>query len=422
MRFDTAVRETVRDQLEKIGKVDVVVGIPGYNEEETIAHIVSTVGEGLKEYFPNRKNLIVVSDGGSLDDTRENAWSAPVPAGINRIVSIYRGLAGKGTAFRGVFEIAAMVKAQVCVVVDSDLESIAPDWVKLLAQPVLEGKAGFVAPYYRRHKYDGTITNHIAYPITRALYGIRLRQPIGGEFGLSGELAASLAVQDVWRTDVTRFGIDIWMSTAAIARKEKIVQADLGNKVHQVKDPSTDLGAMFLQVVSTLFYVACKYKNLWSGAQQSQPVEVVGKSESNINLRPVPVTMEKLRREFAEGVEQFQGFYEKNLSSECYLDLINIKEETKKGEETRFDPALWAKILYEFLWIYSKWERNRRRLIEMLAPLYFGRVTAYCEEVARFKEGEEEQVIEKQAQEFEKQKPYLFKLFKNSGESCSKDP
>ena len=417
MQFDTAVRETVREKLEKMGKVDIVVGIPCYNEEETIAHIVSAVGEGVKKYFPEKRCLIVVSDGGSLDDTRENAQSAPVPQGVNKIVSIYRGIAGKGTAFRAIFEIAVMTGAEACVVVDSDLKSIAPDWVKLLAQPILERKAGFVAPFYKRHKYDGTITNHIAYPITRALYGVQLRQPIGGEFGLSSDLVASLVAQDVWRTDVTRFGIDIWMSTAALVRKEKIVQADLGKKVHQVKDPSTDLGAMFEQVVSTLFYIACKYRNRWTAAEESRPVEIVGKSESKIELRPVPVSMEKLRREFTEGVEHFQGFYEKNLSPECYSDLIKIKDNTKKGEKTLLGSTLWTKVLYEFICIYSRWERNRRRLIEMLAPLYFGRVTAYCEEVAGFKDGEEEQVIEKQAQEFEKQKPYLLKLFKNSSDT-----
>ena len=417
MKLNTAVRETVREELEKIGRVDVVVGIPCYNEEETITHIVSTVGEGLKKHFPEKKSLIVVSDGGSLDDARENARAAPVPEGINRIVSIYRGLAGKGTAFRGIFEITGITGAEACVVFDSDLKSIAPDWVKLLALPILEGKAGFVAPYYKRHKYDGTITNNIVYPITRALYGIQFRQPIGGDFGLSGDLVASLATQDVWRTDVTRFGIDIWISTAALVRREKIVQADLGNKVHQVKDPSTDLGAMFEQVVSTLFYLACKYRNRWVRSEENQPLEIIGKSESNIDLRPVPVSMEKLRREFTEGFEHFQGFFEKSLSPECYLDLIKIKDKTKKGEETLFDPTLWAKILYEFLYIYNKWERNRRRLIEMLAPLYFGRVTAYCEEVAGFKDGEEEEVIEKQAQEFEKQKPYLFRLFKNSSKN-----
>ena len=55
--------------------------------------------------------------------------------------------------------------------------------------PVLEQGFDYVAPYYLRHKYDGTITNSIVYPMTRTLYGHRIRQPIGGDFGFSGHLA-----------------------------------------------------------------------------------------------------------------------------------------------------------------------------------------------------------------------------------------
>ncbi len=50
-----------------------------------------------------------------------------------------------------------------------------------------------IAPYYHRHKYDGTITNGIIYPMTRTLYGKSVRQPIGGEFGFSGRLAARVS-------------------------------------------------------------------------------------------------------------------------------------------------------------------------------------------------------------------------------------
>ena len=57
--------------------------------------------------------------------------------------------------------------------------------VELLAAPVLNRDFDFIAPYYLRHKFDGTITNGIIYPITRALFARRVRQPIGGEFGNS---------------------------------------------------------------------------------------------------------------------------------------------------------------------------------------------------------------------------------------------
>ena len=73
---------------------------------------------------------------------------------------------------------------------DSDLRSITPEWIELLLGPVLEHGFDYVAPLYLRHKYDGTITNSIVYPLTRSLYGREVRQPIGGEFGFSGRLAS----------------------------------------------------------------------------------------------------------------------------------------------------------------------------------------------------------------------------------------
>jgi hypothetical protein len=90
---------------------------------------------------------------------------------------------------------------------DTDLRSITPEWIELLIKPVLEEDYDYVSPYYMRHKYDGTITNTIVYPLTRALYGKRIRQPIGGDFGFSGRLASFYLDKDVWESDVARFGI-----------------------------------------------------------------------------------------------------------------------------------------------------------------------------------------------------------------------
>src|SRR4029077_12936525 len=127
---------------------------------------------------------------------------------------------------------AESLQAKACAVVDSDLRSITPEWIDLLLRPILFAGYDFVAPYYHRHKYDGTITNSIAYPLTRALYGLRIRQPIGGEFGFHTDLARTYLAQPVWESDVARFGIDIFMTTTAVARHARVVQAFLGAKIH----------------------------------------------------------------------------------------------------------------------------------------------------------------------------------------------
>jgi len=177
---------------------------------------------------------------------------------------------GKGSAFRAILEAAAKLKAKACAVVDSDLRSITPDWIDLLVRPVLQHRFDYVAPYYRRHKYDGTITNNIVYPLTRALYGRQLRQPIGGEFGLSPQLVRRLLEKkEDWETDVARFGIDIWMTTTALAEGFQVCQVFLGAKIHDPKDPGAELSAMLVQVVGSLFGLMEEYEKSWRQVQGS---------------------------------------------------------------------------------------------------------------------------------------------------------
>ena len=53
---------------------------------------------------------------------------------------------------------------------------------KLTVEPLQDGY-DFVNPIYSRHKYDGTITNHVCYPLLNGVLCTNLRQPIGGEAG-----------------------------------------------------------------------------------------------------------------------------------------------------------------------------------------------------------------------------------------------
>ena len=406
-KFSTALREQVKTWLQNLGRLDILIGVPCYNNQMTIGHVVSVVGEGLAKYYPDLRSGILVSDGGSLDDTREWAEWSPIPDSVERMVAIYRGMPGKGTSFRAVFEAAAIAEPKACAVVDSDLQSIAPDWVKLLTGPILEGEADYVTPYYTRHKYDGTITNNIVYPMTRALYGLRVRQPIGGDFGFSGRLGKLYASEDVWDTDVARFGIDVWMTTTAINEGFRILQTNLGAKVHDARDPAADLGPMFRQVISTLLYLMGKYESHWMAAERSRPVEIRGKTESPAEASDVTVNLAKLRDEFTEGFGQFNGLYRQFLAHENYSRLEEAARAAKRGDSSHLDSELWAKILYDVAFVYQTWSRNRRRLVDTMTPLYFGRTAAYCEEVAEMDWEGAEAVVEAQAEVFERLKGYL---------------
>jgi hypothetical protein len=318
---------------------------------------------------------------------------------------------GKGTSLRGVFEVVSLLKAKAAAVVDSDLQSITPEWIKRLVEPILDRSAAFVVPFYRRHKFDGTITNQIVYPMTRALYGVDVRQPIGGDFGFSPELAAFYMAEDVWDTDVARFGIDIWMTTCAINEGYKVVQTHLGAKIHDGKDPAADLGPMFQQVISTLFYLMGKYERNW---RQDTPLRVIpinNESGQKAEFVTPPVSLNKLQLEFVEGFNHFRPMYQEILSPENWVKLESIHKNWECNQEDELDADLWSKVLYDFACVYQLWERNRRRLVDIITPLYFGRTKSYCQQVLDMNYDEAEEVIQEQARFFDRNKPYLLQRF-----------
>jgi len=165
---------------DNIKKAEMVVCIPSYKEADAISYPTTEADKGLKKYFGEYESVIINCDNNSPDHTRE-AFLETATESPKIYLSTEPGLKGKGNNFRNLFQKVVDLKAKAVVVVDADLKSITPEWIKHLGEPLFSGFS-YVAPLYVRHKYDGTITNGIAYPMTRSLYGRRVRQPIGGDF------------------------------------------------------------------------------------------------------------------------------------------------------------------------------------------------------------------------------------------------
>jgi hypothetical protein len=406
MHYNTAMRNYTSKRIEEVESADILVGIPSYNNEKTIAHVIQMVTRGLAMHYKDRRCVILVADGGSTDDTREVAKEFQVKPWQEKIVSIYRGPSGKGTALRSVFEAATRLKVKACAVVDSDLRSITPDWIEHLLDPVLSRGYQFVAPVYLRHKYDGTITNNIVYNLTRALYGKRIRQPIGGDFALSTDVAKFYVDQDVWESDVARYGIDIWMTTNAVTQNFRICQSNLGVKIHDAKDPAEHLGPMFRQVVWTIFSLMERFESYWKGIHGSEPVETFG-YEGMVEPEPVKVDLEGMIQHFKIGFQQFSSLWKEIFCEGCFLEI----QETAQKEPKSFylATATWVRILYELAATFHAWKVNRNKLVDLVTPLYYARVASFVRESWEMSSQDAESLVEKQALEFEEAKDHLIK-------------
>ncbi|HAK88577.1 MAG TPA: glycosyl transferase family 2 [Nitrospiraceae bacterium] len=411
----TVLRKEIQERIDEIKEADILVGIPSYNNARTIAHVVKAVHAGFAKYFPDKKCVLVNSDGGSTDGTMSVVQDATIEDSLSillhhrivpafKITTPYHGIPGKGSAFRTIFEIADALNVKACAVVDSDLRSITPEWVELLVKPVLDGGFDYIAPLYHRHKYDGTITNSIVYPLTRALYGRRVRQPIGGDFGFSGNLAKFYLTKDVWNTDVARYGIDIWMTTTAIANDFRVCQSFLGAKIHDPKDPGADLSAMLHQVVGATFDLMDTYSGKWKAVKGSEPTLTCG-FQYAVGLEPVSVNLDRMIDKFRLGVNELKDIWREFLPEDVMKFLYKAGKQPKKKFHMPDD--IWAEIIYGFAIAAHKKMINKEHLLKSLTPLYIGRVASFVIETWESSAEEVEDRIEKLCITFENKKDFL---------------
>jgi hypothetical protein len=405
--------ETDRKVLD-IGQCEILIGIPSYNNVDTIGHVVRAVSAGLAKYFPRCRSVLVNSDGGSSDGTPESVAKEMVDFDamlitdrqglLHKIITPYHGIPGKGSAFRTVFEIARRLNAKACAVVDSDLRSITPEWIELLIRPVLEEGYDYVAPYYLRHKYDGTITNSIVYPLTRALYGKRIRQPIGGDFGFSGKLAERYVAKHVWESDVARFGIDVWMTTEAIASGARVCQSFLGAKIHNPKDPAADLAAMLVQVVGAAFALMEEHGVAWMTQRGSEPVKVFG-FQYGVGVEPVNVNVDRMVQSFRQGLTDLEPIWRQMLTEETVHELLPLRN--CPLQSFRIPDRTWARVVYDAAVSYHHRVMPQEHLLKALTPLYLGRTASFVLETQGLTSAEAELRIEALCDAFEAEKPYL---------------
>ena len=404
MKYVSSLRPFMVSRLEGLERADVVVGIPCFNNDSTIGHVIRMVSDGLKAHYKSLRPLIVIADGGSTDDTRDVAKGTEIGPWQERLIGIYRGTPGKGTAIRMILESAHLASAKACMVVDSDLRSITSRWVKMLLDPIIEHDYDFVAPIYTRYKYDGTITNNIVYNLCQAVFGKKIRQPIGGDFAFGRNMVSHFISQDVWHTDVARFGIDIWLTVQAIIKDFKICQAHLGRKIHDAKDPSQHLGPMFRQVVSTLFSLMEETESHWKTVDGAMEIPVFGEAGSE-EPDPIKINYPKLVDSFKSGFGSFGILWKEVFCEDCFAAIVAA---AKMDEERfRLPTDTWVRILYEIAGAYHNWPSNRRRLVDLMTPLYYARVASFVNETSDMNSFEAEKLVEQQANFFVEAKDYL---------------
>lgn len=395
----------VEDNPNGITSAEIVVGIPSLNEADLISFPTQQADRGLVKHYPEKSAVIVNVDNNSPDNTHGAFMETPTE--IPKIyVSTEEGVTGKGNNLRNLFQKALELDAKAILVIDADLKSISPMWIRNLAEPLFEDY-DFVAPLYIRHKYDVTVTNSIAYPLTRALYGRRVRQPIGGDVAFSGKVARGYLESEIWNESIAHFGIDIWMTTNAVKTHGSIIQSFMGRpKVHKTRDIDSQVNLLFEDVVGTIFELMLHFDSFWKEVRWSRPTAVFGFGLGDIEVPP-PVTVDThaLWEKFVSGARQRWDVYSVVLERENLNKLEEVMDIPAMGFE--FPAGLWAKLIYDFAVAYKEATLDRGELVRSLIPLHYGKTLSFVVETEDMNTQQVEEFLEDQCLQFEKTKPYL---------------
>jgi hypothetical protein len=286
--------------------------------------------------------------------------------------------------------------------------SVRPQWIEHLGQPPIYGTADLVVPYYVRYKYDGIITNCLAYPLTRALYGVHLRQPIGGDYGLSAEFSSRLLEHPHFPF---HFGIDIFMTTVAAAEDVGIQEVLLGLKLHESTtkyiDPGTHLTPMFREVVGTMLDLMMHYEDVWKNEPVYRKISRVKAKYHGQKPTPITVDIGKVDKMFKQGYKDFEQI----ISASIAEDMRNELEKAAQKEPVEITPELWAKIVYHMAAAYKKNKDERTLILDALRILWLGRFTSYVNDTKDMGTEEAEREIERQARIFEQERDYLISIY-----------
>ena len=406
-------------QLINVGEVDILVGLPTYNNAKTVGPVVAAIQSGILQWFPRDRAAIINADAGSrdgtpemvvgasIDDVRRRDFNRVALRTLHSISMQYGSTVARGTALRTVLAAGELLQAKATAIISPDSTNIKADWLRDLLKPICTDNFDLVLPTYARHKFEGILVTNLLYPMTRALYGLRIREPYASEFAFSSRLGSQFLAQNQWNDDGAGEGSEVRLTLAAITGGLRIGQSFLGAKNHTDRH-AADLVPALRQTVGVLFWSMDSNFSLWSSKTGSQPIPTTG-AEQEFTHDPRRVNRKRLHEMFRSGVAELASVFQSILSPATLGELQQIAGLAE--EDFYYSAELWVRTVYEFAVAHHKAVISRDHIVQALAPLFRGRAFTFLMENRNSSADEVEANVESLCLEFERLKPYMLEMW-----------
>lgn len=382
-------------KIEETGPVDLMVGITGPVGEDLCAKSASLDGVAARTVIA----YAGIGESAPLGCSAQALQLTAYP--LRASASSFALWGDVAEAQRYILELAAAWGARACLILHNDLAALTPETVRALAAPVLDGKCELVMPLYPHGKYDGLITNCLLAPMSRALFGRRVRFPLSFELCASGRMAARIVKDASSRHENGRQLL--WAANLAAMQNGQIGQAAVSVE-HTIQSEGIDLSAILTELAGSLFQEAETYAANWQHVRGSQPVPRFG-DVAVLKQDTHPVDPRPMIESFVLGSRNLEELWRLVLPPATMLDLRRMAR--MDAASFRMPDALWARIVYDFALAHRMRRVSRSHVLGALTPLYLGWVASYAQEVSGATAEDAERRIEQLARAFEEQKPYF---------------
>jgi hypothetical protein len=420
---DTFLGDDFLRQLMSVGEVDLLVAIPTFNNAATIGQTIQAIEESYQQNFIRDRVVILNVDGGSVDKTPDIVYQldghrGPAHRGITSLRTIHRVTAkyaetpSQGKALRTIVAAADLLRAKACAIVSPTTANLDPSWIANLLRPAYRQDFDFVAPLYARNKYQGLLARNLLYPMTRAVFGRRIREVYSDEWAFSGQLASECLAQNVWNDEVIHARPEAWMAITAVRSKMKCCQSFLGPKLPPVAGTGPDIVEAIRQTIGSLFRCLEIYQDDWLPVDGSELVPTFG-PDHEFTDAPKPPASEKVFDLFRSGIQDLDSILTSILAADTHAKIQEIA--ALEPANFRFPMELWVTTLYEFAASYHRTVIARDHIVQALVPIYRGSLYSFFLEHADSSPQQMEVDSEILCGEFERQKPYLVERWKAKG-------
>ncbi len=381
---------------------DVVVGIPAERDRTAAADAAAAMQAGLRAAFPDRPTIALVLTG-DAEGTIAPGSPIPLPEPGQPAPAIQASGPSPEAELHVLLDVALSLGAPACALLEPMPRPADPGWIRSLLDPVLRDEFDLVAPSYSRRRFEGVLVTGLVYPLTRALFGQRLRHPLGREIVLSRRAAERLSRDPEWRSDPLHAGSDLWVATQALVRECRCAQVYLGPRPVAPRQP-TDVSEALVHVLGTLFHEMNRHAAIWQRVRGSCTVATFGE-EHLPGERATPPDPGPLVSAFSLGWQDLRGLWSAVLPPNTLLALQRIAQ--LPAHEFRMPDALWVRVVYDFAVGWRVKAMDRAQLLRSMTPLYLGWVASFVNEVAALDGEAKDERVERLCIAFEADKPYL---------------